>query len=131
MPIDWYEYYRQNIISVNEFVDRHIYSTCTDIVELLINCPDGADDIYHEDDWFVVYKEEVDDEGLVVTVNQCEVMQHWFVSDWMAKELQKKGERILYIGKHPVWLRTSWGVSLAQEFNILEIHKENDEVWKL
>jgi len=128
MAIDWYEYYRQNIISVNEFVDRHIHSVCTDIVDMLVNCDD---DDYHGDDWYVVYKEEVDDEGLVVTVNQCEVMQHWFVSDWLGKELVKKGERVMYLGNHPVWLRTSWGVSLAQEFNILEIHKENEEVWKL
>jgi len=126
MPIDWYEYYRQNIIEVNEFVDRHIYSNCSDIISMINDCEQG--DL---DDWYVVFREDTDEDGNVINVVQDSVLQHWFVSDWLANKLLEKGEKVEDIGKHRVWCRTSCNLAITQEFNILEIHKENEEVWKL
>lgn len=126
MPIDWYEYYRQNIIEVNEFVDRHIYSNCSDIISMINDCEQG--DL---DDWYVVFREDTDEDGNVINVVQDSVLQHWFVSDWLANKLLEKGEKVEDIGIHRVWCRTSCNLSITQEFNILEIYKENDEVWKL
>jgi len=126
MPIDWYEYYRQNIIEVNEFVDRHIYSNCSDIISMINDCEQG--DL---DDWYVVFREDTDEDGNVINVVQDSVLQHWFVSDWLANKLLEKGEKVEDIGRHRVWCRTSYNLAITQEFNILEIHKENEEVWKL
>jgi len=54
----------------------------------------------------------------------CEVVGYWLVSEFLAHELQKKGERIFDFYGMTIWSRTTGGQSIYQDSVIKEIAKE-------
>lgn len=53
-----------------------------------------------------------------------EIMEHWFVSDFLAKKLREKGERVVQIEGDYVWGRACSGQHLKHDLVIQQIAKE-------
>lgn len=54
-----------------------------------------------------------------------EVFEHWIVSDWLARKLEAKGEKVDFdFAGLTVWVRTTTGQAITQDAVIQEIHAE-------
>ena len=57
-----------------------------------------------------------------------EILEYWFVDDWLANELARRGEQIFEVqGHYPVWGRQTSGQSIALDGVIQDIAKERLE----
>ena len=92
----------------------------------------AANETTHDDDLYHIlggYEEcqECDGEGC----NECddgealvEVLEHWIVSDWLGRELEKQGERVAFdFHGLTVWGRQTSGQGIAMDYVIEKISK--------
>lgn len=56
--------------------------------------------------------------------SQIEVLEFWFVNDFLAKNLRDKNEVIIETPRYSIWGRQTSGQSIAQDWVIQEIAKE-------
>jgi hypothetical protein len=54
-----------------------------------------------------------------------EIFEHWIVSDWLAEQLEAKGERIDHdFAGLTIWGRTTTGQGIANDYVIEQIHMD-------
>lgn len=95
------------MITIREMIDRNITKRVGLLVQELNNLTD---------DWGHLYHHPTDEE----------ILEHWIVSDWLAKKLESKGELIEWnFYNLTIWGRTTSGQSIAMDNVIQEISREN------
>ena len=55
---------------------------------------------------------------------EIEVLEYWFVDDFLANNLKEKGEVIINSPRHHIWGRQTSGQSISQDWVIQEIAKD-------
>ncbi|MCZ4270739.1 hypothetical protein [Maritalea porphyrae] len=57
--------------------------------------------------------------------HETEILEHWIVSNWLAEQLEAKGQRVDndFAGL-TVWARTTSGQAISQDYVIQQIHAE-------
>ncbi len=109
---DYYGYSKQVHELAEKFIERDILACQTALIdEILNNCPHGLGGI--EIDNIVNY---FDEEGELQ-----EIYEWWQITYWLARELEKLGEPILYADCSYYWGRTCTGQHILLDGTIQQI----------
>ena len=68
--------------------------------------------------------EVADDLGLEISEYESEVLEHWIVSDWLARNLADRGETVCELMGLTIWGRCTSGQSIALDGIIEDIAKD-------
>lgn len=64
-------------------------------------------------------------DGLNIEPHDREIFEHWIITDWLADQLEAKGERVAKdVGGMTIWGRTTTGQGIAQDAVIAEIYAD-------
>lgn len=63
----------------------------------------------------------VQEEIMEASDPEREVLELWFVTEWLAGKLEEQNEAVVSYGWHNIWLRTTSGQSIELDYCIRQI----------
>jgi len=97
-----------------ELVAREVLCCASHLVQEISELANGESDFAIE--CWGVYCEEEDE--------YFEVLEHWIVSDWLARQLERRDEKVLDFGNLKFWCRTCSGQAIYLDGVIEDIVRE-------